>query len=125
MIGVEECRRAEIEERAIRIAGIDGEVPEAGIPIERTIEIGCCQISLILPVEQYVVEVSVAIFPIRAIQVVGRIDADEIIKVYLVSSLILVVGEVQLVSHLVGKEQSLLSCLVITHTFDSDRHGEQ
>ena len=43
------------------------------------------------------------------------VDAKQVIEVYFVSSLILVVGEVQLVRHLIGEEEGLLPRLFETH----------
>lgn len=57
VIGVIERRYAEIEETAVRIDSIDAEVPVAGIPVKRTIEVACSKVSLILPIEENVIEV--------------------------------------------------------------------
>ena len=37
---------------AVWIAGIDAEVPVACFPVERTVEIACCTIGTVLPIEQ-------------------------------------------------------------------------
>ena len=39
MIGVIEVRTSEVEVVTVRVAGIDAEVPVAGVPVQRTIEI--------------------------------------------------------------------------------------
>ena len=49
---------------AVWIAGIDAEVPVACFPVERTIEIGGCDVSLPLPVVQDITQVEVTTLPI-------------------------------------------------------------
>ena len=51
-IGDIEVRTSEVEVVAMRIAGIDAEVPVAGLPVEGAIEIGGCQEGVPLPVEK-------------------------------------------------------------------------
>jgi len=53
-IGVEEVGTAEIEIVAVRIAGVDAEMPEACVPVERAIEIARREVGVVLPVEQYI-----------------------------------------------------------------------
>ena len=83
--------------------------------VERTVEVSRVAEHAILPVEQHVAEVEVTPAPVVAVQLVVRVDAEQIVEVYLVSRLILVVSEVQLVSHLVGEEQSLFARLTVAH----------
>ena len=49
-IGGIEYRTSEVEVVAVRIAAIDGEVPEAIKPVEWTEEVGCCAEGFPLPV---------------------------------------------------------------------------
>ena len=110
-----EMGMAKVEVVTVRVAGIDAEVPVAGFPVEGTIEVGSCHEGVVLPVEQDVAQVKVALCPIDAIQVVDGIDAHQVVKVHLVGGLVLLLGEVQLVCHLVGEEQCLLAGLLVTH----------
>ena len=114
-VGVVERRAAEEEVVAVRIAGVDGEVPVAVGPVERAIEVGGCAKRLILPVQEDVEEVEIAVCPVDAIEVIIGVDAHQIVEIYLICCLILVVGKVQFVSHLVRKEESLVAGLLIAH----------
>ena len=110
---------------AVRVAGVDTEVPVAGIPVERTVEICRGNVCAILPVEQYVAQVEVALTPIVTVEVVVCIDTHEVVEVYLVGSLILCVTEIKFIRHLVGEEQSLLACLFVAHGFCRNCHYKQ
>ena len=109
-------RAVEVEVVAVRVAGVYAEVPVASVEVERTIEVGCIAEGAILPVEQNVAHVEIAVAPVGPIQVVDSIYTHKVVEVYLVCCLILVVGQIQLISHFVGQEQSLLTSLLITHS---------
>ena len=49
------------------ITCVDGKVPVASVPVQRTIKIASCAESTILPVEQYIAQVEIASSPIVAI----------------------------------------------------------
>ena len=106
---------SEVEVVAMRIAGVDSEVPVASVPIERTVEVAGCTEGFPLPVEQNVAHIQVATLPVGGIDVVVAGDSHEVIQVDFVGSLVLLVGEVQLVGHLVGEEQGLVACLLVAH----------
>ena len=125
VVGHVEVGTTEVEIGAIGIAGIDAEVPVASLPIERTIEITCLEIGAILPVEQDIAEVEVTTFPIDAVKVGLRVDIHQIVEVDLVGSLVLFLGQVELIRHLVGKEESLLASLFVTHGVGLDCESEQ
>lgn len=91
----------EIEVVTVWVASVYAEVPIACIPIERTVKIGGIAVHAILPIEQNVTQVQVAALPVEAVQVVIVVNAHQVVEVDFVCSLILVIGEVQLVSHLV------------------------
>ena len=110
---------------AVWVAGVDTEVPVAGIPVERTVEIGRGNVCAVLPVEQYVAQVEVALTPVVTIEVVVGIDTHEVVEVYLVGSLILCIAEIKFIRHLVGEEQSLLACLFVAHGFCRNCHYKQ
>ena len=99
----------------MRIAGVNAKVPVACVEVKRAIEVGCITECTILPVEQNIAHVEIAVAPIGTIQVVDGIYTHKVVEVYLVCCLILVVGQIQFISHLVRQEQSLLSSLFITH----------
>ena len=62
-----EVRATEVEIVAARIAGVDAEVPVARIPVERTVEIGGIEICSILPVEQDIAQIHIALAPVSTI----------------------------------------------------------
>ena len=108
-------RCTKIKVVTVWIAGVHTEVPIACVPIKRAIKIGGVAVHAILPIEQNVTQVQVAALPVEAVQVVVVVDAHQVVEVNLVSRLILVIGEVQLVSHLVRQEQGLPTRLIVTH----------
>lgn len=108
-------RCTEIEVVTVWIAGVHTEVPIACIPIKRAIEIGGIAVHAVLPIKQNVTQVQIAALPVESEQVVIVVDAHQVVEVDFVCSLILVIGEVQLVSHLVRQEQGLPTRLVVTH----------
>lgn len=108
-------RCTKIKVVTVWIAGVHTEVPIACVPIKRAIKIGGVAVHAILPIEQNVTQVQVAALPVEAVQVVVVVDAHQVVEVNLVCSLILVIGEVQLVSHLVRQEQGLPTRLIVTH----------
>ena len=110
-----EVGTSEVEIVAPRIVGIDAEVPETCVPVQRTVEIGGCTIEVPLPRIENVAEVKVATLPVGAEDVVTASDTHQIVEVDLVGCLVLCVGEVQLVCHLVGQEQCLLASLLVAH----------
>jgi len=111
----EECWASEVEVASIRIDGVNSEVPVPCVPIERAVEIVGSAIESILPVEEYVTQVEVTSCPVVGIKVTCHINVHQVVEVNLVSGLILVVGEIELVCHLVGQEEGLLPCLLIAH----------
>ena len=101
-IGVVEMRTSEVEVVTVRVAGIDAEVPVAGIPVQRTIEIGRCDEGIPLPVEQDIAQVEITALPIGPVHIVTAGDTHQIVEIDLIGSLVLFVSEIQLISHLVG-----------------------
>lgn len=118
-------RTVKVEVVAVRIACVDAEVPQTVAEVERTIEVAGGAVCAILPVEEHVAEVHVTIAPVRSVEVVVCVYADEVVEVYLVSRLILVVCEIEFIRHLVCEEQCLLACLLIAHCVYGDCHCEQ
>ena len=99
--------------------GIDAEVPYTGIPIKRTVEIRCRTEGIPLPIVEDNLHVKIALTPIIRVQVIHGVDIHEVVKVDFIGCLILLLGEIEFVSHLVGKEQSLFASLFVSHGFYS------
>ena len=114
-IGSIECRTSEVEVVAVRIAGIDAEVPITCAPVQWAVEVVGCDVCLPLCVEQNVAQVAVAALPVVAIDIVVARHTHQVVEVDFVGGLILFVGEVQLVSHFIGQEQCLVASLFVTH----------
>ena len=110
-----EARHSEVEVGAVRIAGIDAEVPVATAPVQRTIEISGVEVHSVLPVEEDIAQVEIAALPVDAVKVVLRVYAHEVVEVHLVGCFILLFREVELIGHLVGEEQGLLAGLLVAH----------
>ena len=121
-ISVIEMRTSEVEVVTVRVTGVNAEVPVAGVPVQRTIEIGCCEEGIPLPVKQDIAQVEVTALPVGTIYVVIAGDTHQVVEVNLVGSLILLVRQVQLVSHLVRQEECLVTCLFVTHGMGRNRH---
>jgi hypothetical protein len=115
-IGYIEMRTTEIVVIAMRIAGIDTEVPVATLPPQWAIEITCSAESLILPVEKDISQIRITMNPIVRKNIVICIYAQKIIEIHLVCSLILLLVKIKLIRHLICKEQSLLAGLFVTHS---------
>ena len=120
-----EMGASEVEIVAVWIAGIDAEVPVSSVPIERAIEIGGCQIGFVLPLEQDIAKVEVALCPVDSVEVCLGIDTHQVVEVDLVCGLVLLLGEVEFIGHLVSKEQSLLAGLLVTHCACRQCDGQQ
>lgn len=116
-------RAAEVVIVAVRIARVNGKVPYAGSPVQRSVEVRCGAESAVLPVQQDVAKVEVALPPIRLVEVVGRVYAHKVVEVHLVGGVILFFGQVKFVGHLVRQEQSLVACLLVAHCTCGGRYG--
>ena len=120
-----EVGASEVEVVAVWVAGIDAEMPVSSVPIERAIEIGGSQIGFILPLEQDIAQVKVALCPVDSVEVCLGVDAHQVVEVDLVCGLVLLLGEVEFIGHLVSKEQSLLAGLLVTHCACRQCDGQQ
>ena len=114
-IGDIEARCSEVEVVTVRITGVDAEVPVACLPIEGTVEIAGCQEGIPLPVHKDITQIEVATLPIDAKHVRATSHTHQIVEVDLITSLVLLVGEVELIGHLISQEQGLSAGLLETH----------
>jgi hypothetical protein len=114
-IGGIEVRTSEVEVITMRIAGVDAEVPVASLPIKGTVEIAGCNKGIPLPVEEDITQIEVATLPVDAKHIGATCHTHQIVEVDLVTSLVLLVAEVELIGHLIGQEQSLVAGLLETH----------
>ena len=114
-VGGVEHRTSEEEVVAVRIAGIHSEVPETVAPRQGTIEIGGGTERSPLPFQQHVAQVAIATLPVAAIHIVIGGHPHQVIQIDFVGGLVLLVRQVQLISHLVRQEQCLVASLLITH----------
>ena len=125
VIDVVEMRASEVEVVAVGVSGVDAEVPVAGVPVEGAVEIGGGTEGPVLPVEQDIAHVHVAVVPVGSVEVGLCVDAQQVVEVDLVGCLVLVFGQVELVSHFVGQEQRLLTGLLIAHCVSRYCYCEQ
>ena len=114
-IGGIEDRTSEEEVVAVRIACIDGKVPESVKPVEWTVEVTCCTERIPLPIVQDIAQIQVAALPVGSEHIVTARHTHQIVEVDFVCSLILLVSQVQFVSHLVCQEESLVASLLVAH----------
>lgn len=106
---------SEVKIVSVRIAGVNAEVPVASCPVDRTVEVSGIAESPVLPIEENIAEVEIAIAPVSAIKVIYSVYTHKVVEINLIGCLVLVLCEIQFVSHLIGKEQSFLASLFITH----------
>lgn len=66
-IAHEHARTVEEVVVAVRIAGVHSEVPVAGVPVERTVEVERIAECPVLPAEQYVAQIEVALPPVCSV----------------------------------------------------------
>ena len=123
-IGGIEGRTPEVEVVTMWVAGIDGEMPVAAIPVERTVEISCGTEGLPLPVEQNIAHVEVTALPIGGKDIVVTGDTHQVVEIDLVGGLILRISEIQLVGHFVGEEQGLVASLLVAHCMPASCYGQ-
>ena len=119
-IGGIEVWTSEVEVVTMRITGIDAEVPVACLPIEGTVEIAGCDKGIPLPVEKDIAQIEVATLPVRAKHIGAACHTHQIVEVDFITCLILLVGEVELIGHLISQEQSLVAGLLVTHCAGRD-----
>lgn len=99
---------AEVEMCPVIIV-VDAEDPSATIDNDRPEEVFPSQEFSPLPSVKHIVQVLVSAVVITVIESVHGSQTAEVIVIYLVNVLNLVVGQIQLVSHLVGEEASFFS----------------
>ena len=120
-----EVRTSEVEIVTVRIACIDCEVPVSCDPVEGAVEVGSRDKGVPLCLQQDIAHIEVTALPIDTINIVNAGDSHQVVEVDLVGSLILLVRQVQLVSHLVRQEECLVTCLLVTHGMGRNCHCQQ
>ena len=115
----------EVEECTVWIASEDTEVPVTAAPVERTIEVESVAISSVLPFCEDVAHIEVTVCPVNSVEVRLSVDAKKVVEVDLVSCLVLVVSEVELISHLISEEQSLFTSLLKAHSVCTESSCEE
>ncbi len=120
-----EVRTSEVEIVTVRIACIDCEVPVSCVPVEGAVEVGSRDKGVPLCLQQDIAHIEVTALPIDTINIVNAGDSHQVVEVDLVGSLILLVRQVQLVSHLVRQEECLVTCLLVTHGMGRNCHCQQ
>ena len=114
-IGHIEVRTSEVEVVAIWVTGIDAEVPVASVPVEGAIEIGGCDKGVPLPVEQDIAQIEVTTLPIGSEHIVASCHTHQVVEVDLISCLVLLISQIQLISHLISEEEGLVAGLLVAH----------
>lgn len=92
-----------------------GEVPCVMTTNDGTIEIVGCTIEAVLPVEEDIAQIGVAIVPIVVVGI-ARTHIEEVLEIDLIDEIVLVGGEVKLISHLVSEIISVLLRFAEAHT---------
>ena len=105
-----------IVEMASVVVRVHCECPASRLPSHRTIEGGECHILVVLPTVQDIAEVSVTAIPPDAEDITVSVQAHQVVEIDLIDGIILCVRQVELVSHLVREEKSLVLCSVIAHS---------
>ena len=114
-IGHIEVRTAEVEVVTMRITTIDAEVPVTSLPIEWTIEIGGCYKSIPLPFKQDITQIEVTTLPIGPEHIIASSYPHQVVEINLISCLVLLVSQIQLISHLISEEEGLVTSLLVAH----------
>jgi len=96
------------------------QVPCTCSPYQWAVEVVTADIAVVLPLSKHHLEVAVANIPPGAEQVVLGVYVEKIVEVDFIHSLILCIGEVQLICHLVAEEQGFVACGVIWHCLGRD-----
>ena len=116
----EHCGTRSVIERPVGIAVVDVEHPCSGVPRHGAVEIVEAEEPVVLPGGEYMAKVSVAAVPPRSVDIVAAVHAHEVVEVDFVDSLILCLGEVELVRHFIGKEEGFGARLVVCHCCGRD-----
>ena len=119
-----EDERMVIEEVTGVVVAVDGESPGTMQPVEGAQEVVGSGEERILPVEEHIAQVGVAVVEVGTIDIIGPRDAEEVVEVNFVAVVILLVVQVEFVGHLVGEEAGLLTSLFIIHGRNREESAE-
>jgi hypothetical protein len=105
-----------VEEFVVDIASTQGEREAvAAHPNHGTIEVYSLGVAIPLPGAEDVTEVGVAAHPIYAIKIRPIVESKHIVEVDFIDSLVLREAEVELIGHLIRKEEGFLASLGVAH----------
>ena len=105
-------RTRTIEVVTIRIAAVDVETPAVISPSHRTIEVVGGHVAIVLPAGEHVAQAAITERPVTAKDIVAR-QPHQVVEIDFIHCLVLLVGQVELVGHLICQEQGFVSCLVV------------
>ena len=105
-----------VVEIAYAVVAIDGEVPGSTQPGDRVEEVvGCCE-NVPLPVEQDMAQVGIAVGQVVAVNDVFLCrQVEKVIEIDFVAVVVLLVVEVQFISHLVREETGFFASAFVAH----------
>ena len=108
-------RRKTIVKIACAVVTIDGKEPSVMKPSQRTEEVVSGGEDSVLPVVENMTNVSIAISEIVAIDLVCRLDAQQVVEVDFIAVVVLLIIQVELIGHLIREETGLFACLFVAH----------
>lgn len=120
-----EARGAGVEEVAVSVVAEDGEVPAPVEPPDGPQEVVNGEERSPLPVVEDVLQVGVAVLEVDSVNVRLVVEREQVVEVDLEGVVVLLLVEVQLVSHLVGEVVRLLACRLVVHRACSCREAER
>ena len=114
-IGGIEHGAPEVEKVAMGIIGIYSEVPESVSPCQGTVEVADATECRPLPIEQDVAEVAVTLLPVVTIHIIITGNSHQVVQIDFVGCLILLITQIQFISHLVCQEEGFIASLFVAH----------
>ena len=85
------------------------------IDTDRFVEVGGSQVMPVLPAGEYPLELALSTVPENSENVRSAHQTYEVIVIDLINCIILCIGEIELISHLIGEEQGLCLCSCVAH----------
>ena len=110
------CFGSVFVEMVVTIAVVDYEGQGLVSYDYRFVEVLGLEEQSVLPAGKYIAEFICAAVPIDSEEVGGTNQTIEVVEIDFIDGFILIVGELKLVSHLVGEEERFAACLCIAHS---------